>query len=1077
MALAAACGNNPEENTDNNDHNNGHDGNGNVTTYEIIFDGDGLTPAPVLEADGGSATIGFTSSAEWKAAKDSEVEWLMLNMTSGAAGHSEITVTAIANDSYNERNAAVTITSGNVQKRFTVAQKQRDALTVTSGKVEMTADGGNFEIKLQTNVGNVEYDIYGSAKEWIHHAPAARSLENRTLTFTVDGNGNSQKREGKINIKAGTATETVTVYQSGITPQMVLSQREFTVSSDGGEVKIELQSNIAVKVNEPSASWIKRIETRAMSSYTYVYNVDENTDTDPRTAQIVFTSSDGSAKETVTVTQKQKGALTITSNRLETAAAGGSLDIEFQTNIVGVECEIEEAAREWIALAPATISMEKRTLTFDIKANPDIQPREGAIKLTAEGVSETITVVQSGVEPQLILTQKEFELPAEGGSVKIELQTNAGGADYAIEESAREWISASAEPLSTEHSSFSFDIKANAGMQPREGRIIISAGGVSDTAIISQSGIVPEITLSQTEFSVSADGGEVTVGIQSNVEVEVCMPDDSWISRTDDGSVPESCTFRIDPNTDSKQRKTQIVFSAIDGSAVQTVTVTQRWRITADAFKWANNEKNDGLRRAFPGAEGGGMYTEGGRGGRVIHVTNLNDSGAGSLRDAIEQSGPRTIVFDVAGTIALESKMIILNGDLTIAGQTAPGDGICVKDYTVEVDADNVIIRYMRFRLGDKTAKDESPQEDCIWGRYHENIILDHCSMTWSMDECSSFYANKNFTMQWCLVGESLNNSGHPKGEHGFGGLWGGKNASFHHNLIAHNRSRNARFDHPQIYGPKITLPALPFLETHRGNVDYRNNVVYNWLDQPTHGGEDGWFNMVKNYVKPGPASYDRRYFMQANSYYDVDGLKIQYNYPRLYVEGNVHSKGSSDSRYDFSSNQQKGVSLCDGSGRGDDAGMFLKSPLSIMKDDMMVCYTTTHDASMLLRLMYDYVGASRRRDDVDKHIVKDLLNGNASYPKGSKGSKGGIIDSQKDVGGWPVLTATASEIERVKDTDGDGIPDYYEELFGLDPADASDGDGHKFDSRYTNFEMYLHYLVQETVAGQVSGGVYTELR
>lgn len=472
--------------------------------------------------------------------------------------------------------------------------------------------------------------------------------------------------------------------------------------------------------------------------------------------------------------------------------------------------------------------------------------------------------------------------------------------------------------------------------------------------------------------------------------------------------------------------------------------------------------EQDGVIRAFPGAEGGGMYTTGGRGGKVIHVTNLNDSGTGSLRAAVEQSGPRTIVFDVAGTIQLKSELRIKNGDLTIAGQTAPGGGVCLRDYSVVVSASNVIIRYMRFRMGDE-AKHEG---DAIWGRYYENIILDHCSMSWCTDECGSFYANKNFTMQWCLLGESLNVSVHGKGNHGYGGIWGGKNASFHHNLLASHKSRNPRFCHPQVYGN--------YLSTHRGNVDYRNNVVYNWGDNSTYGGEDAYINMVGNYYKAGPASKQRSYFIDANSYYSSGST--QYKYPRLYLEDNYHSAGYAAA---LNTNNWLGVYWHDGQDVGDPTGAHLTAPLPIKKDDATLCYTSTHKVADAFARVMDYVGASLKRDAVDTRLVGDARSGKATYTSGGNGSTGGIIDTQSAVGGWPSLTATPDELKRATtDTDGDSIPDYYEEKLGLDKSKA-DATAKTLDPQklYSNFEIYLHYLVQEITIGQTAGATYKGLQ
>ena len=473
------------------------------------------------------------------------------------------------------------------------------------------------------------------------------------------------------------------------------------------------------------------------------------------------------------------------------------------------------------------------------------------------------------------------------------------------------------------------------------------------------------------------------------------------------------------------------------------------------------HEDAHGKALAFPGAEGGGMYTTGGRGGKVIHVTNLYDSGAGSLRAALAESGPRTIVFDVAGLISLNSTLQIAKGDVTIAGQTAPGDGICIKNFSTRVNASNVIIRFVRFRMGDE----KNCEDDAIWGRYFENIILDHCSMSWSTDECSSFYANKNFTMQWCVLTESLRNSVHGKGKHGYGGIWGGKDASFHHNMLANHDSRNPRIDHPQIYGD--------YVSTHRGNVDCRNNVVYNWGDNSTYGGENGRFNIINNYYKPGPASKKISYFVDAYASYVKDGVTYADRYPELYLSGNIHT-GNNDIT---ATNDASAIYWHNGSSYMNFNQVFsnphvLKGPSS---EDI---FTTTHEAAAAFDKVLAFGGASLSRDAVDQRACNDAKSGTATFKDGGNGSKNGIIDTQSAVGGWPAYEASADEITRVKDTDGDGMPDWFEDRFGLKKDNPSDGNDKTLDSygRYTNLEMYLHYLVKDIVEGQNQGGTYDKI-
>ena len=472
--------------------------------------------------------------------------------------------------------------------------------------------------------------------------------------------------------------------------------------------------------------------------------------------------------------------------------------------------------------------------------------------------------------------------------------------------------------------------------------------------------------------------------------------------------------------------------------------------------------EEDGTARAFPGAEGGGMYTTGGRGGKVIHVTNLNDSGPGSLRDALNQSGARTVVFDVAGVIELKSMLRIRNGDVTVAGQTAPGDGICLKNYTFRIDASNVIVRFIRCRMGDEAmTEDDAMQVMNHTDDSYKNIIIDHCSVSWSTDECASFYGMRDFTFQWNIVSESLRVSVHEKGTHGYGGIWGGNNATYHHNLLAHHDSRNPRIDHD-------------YVSTQKGPVSIYNNVVYNWSGNTCYGGESSdkngsnyrKYNFFNNYYKPGPATPSNHiWFLQpTTSCSNCGGTIIPGHF---YMAGNImHGQSALTSdNWKAGKTSPVGVYIAEGDVSKIKAGAAFT----------MNVQQNIHSGEGCLDPVLNYAGASLSRDVIDTRIAKETKDKTATY-KGSKSGVQGLIDTQGDVGGWPEYAASADELARTNDSDGDGMPDWFEKEFGLDPA-KNDGNGIWLDKngRYTNLEMYLHYLVKDIVNAGNKGATYTK--
>ncbi len=438
---------------------------------------------------------------------------------------------------------------------------------------------------------------------------------------------------------------------------------------------------------------------------------------------------------------------------------------------------------------------------------------------------------------------------------------------------------------------------------------------------------------------------------------------------------------------------------------------------------------------AFPGAEGFGKYATGGRGGKVVAVTNLNDSGEGSFRWALEQfpGEPLTVLFRVSGIIELQTKIQIKRSNLTIAGQTAPGDGICLKNQSLILNGasskgnhGNIIMRYIRSRPGGtlKTGLYGFDMENC------HDVIVDHCSFSWANEECAAMYDTKNTTVQWCIVSEGLYEAGHMKGHRSYGGVWGGQYASYHHNLIAHLNNRAIRFNGARAHDT-IAL------------IDYRNNIIYNWGNaNAAYGGEVNiaggvsQVNIVNNYYKPGPAAPAELKFVHAS--YQKEKSK---GTGQWFVDGNIMEGDKL-----LTKRNKHGVDLREvGSPSGAISDKAFPVSISLPVETAKESYEN----------VLKYAGAIfPKRDAVDERVVNETKTGTA-IGKGSFG-KPGIIDNVSAVGGWPEYKST----EPPADTDNDGMPDAWETKKGLNPNDASDGNK-KDTNGFTMLEIYLNELVQ----------------
>ncbi len=411
--------------------------------------------------------------------------------------------------------------------------------------------------------------------------------------------------------------------------------------------------------------------------------------------------------------------------------------------------------------------------------------------------------------------------------------------------------------------------------------------------------------------------------------------------------------------------------------------------------------------KAFPDAYGFGEYSCGGRGGKVLLVTNLNDNGAGSLREAIKSKGPRTIVFEVAGVIELDSTLELKEPFVTIAGNSAPGDGICLKNFgMVLTRTHNVIIRYLRIRPGSQ----KGVELDALSINSSQNVIIDHCSLSWGTDEVLSVTqgGSTNISVQWCFINEGLNKSVHHKGEHGYGSLLRiDGNLSFHHNFYSNNNSRNPRIG---TYGDF----------SRGGFVDFRNNLVYNWGQLPAYTAEDkATINFINNYYKAGNSTADS----VKEIIFHVGG-----NTTSLYISGNILEGFEK-----YSSENKKLVRV---SKYANVNSVFLPLPIQVSQ-------ILTEDPLVAKEKILKTAGAILpQRDFVDKRLVTQFIS-----------NTGKIVDDQNQTGGWPQYKFS----NKNKDMNRNGIDDNWEAKYKLNSSDNNIHNADIDNDGYTNLEEFLN--------------------
>lgn len=549
------------------------------------------TTAANFTTDGGSDVITFTSSEAWTAEviNSRADEWCTIDPKSGVAGSAKITVTTTANDTPDDRTASIIIKAGTASKTINVSQKQKDALTVTSSKFEVSAEGGEITIEVKANI-DFEYTIEESAADWVEYK-ATRALKTSNLVFEIKENDDTEKREAKITIKSGGFSEVVTIYQLGSEPAIVLSQDEYNVPSAGETIAVEVKSNVDVDVVIPSnVKWVKESSTRAFSTNTYYFDIEQNDNYDNRTAEITFINKENNIQEKIKITQSQKNAIVIAEDSYTVDNDGGEIVIEVQHNI---DYDIA-IADSWIS-QKQTRGLATDKLTFVVAENKSGEDRTSTIKFTSDDgkLSQTVTVHQTQ-DDTLKVSSSKFEVEADGEQITIEVKANIEF-DFEIDEDAEDWITHRAT-RAMKTTTLVFDIAENKDSKEREANITISGGDLKEVVTITQEGLKPEITLSQDEFTVSSSKETISVKVESNVDVEVVIPSRvKWVKqKTTRATTTTTYYFEISANEDYNDREAEIEFVNEKHDLSESITITQKQKDAIVLAKESYTVDNEG---------------------------------------------------------------------------------------------------------------------------------------------------------------------------------------------------------------------------------------------------------------------------------------------------------------------------------------------------------------------------------------------------------------------------------------------------------------------------------------------------